>query len=108
VLYTAESGLGRVKRYTPDGDYLGLVAYVGVERFTSAGRMAASCSNIAIAVTPDGCRVYVMDYKNNLIRVLQKKKVKDASPTVRRRRPGRILDRTGATGWLRRFRRPGG
>ena len=73
VLYTAESGLGRVKRYSTDGKYLGLVGYVGVERFSNAGRLAASCSNIAIAVTPDGERVYVMDFKNNLIRVLRKK-----------------------------------
>jgi sugar lactone lactonase YvrE len=73
VLYTAESGLGRVKRYTSDGKFLGLAGYIGVERFTNAGRLAASCSNIAIAVTPDGTRVYVMDVKNNLIRVLQKK-----------------------------------
>ena len=84
VLYTAESGLGRVKRYSTDGKYLGLVGYVGVERFTNAGRLAASCSNIAIAVTPDGSRVYVMDNKNNLIRVLQKKG-RYGYPTVRRR-----------------------
>jgi sugar lactone lactonase YvrE len=74
VLYTAESGLGRVKRYSTDGKFLGLVGYVGVQRFTSAGHLAASCSNIAVAVTDDGKQVYVMDYKNNLIRVLQKKK----------------------------------
>jgi DNA-binding beta-propeller fold protein YncE len=91
VLYTAESGLGRVKRYSTDGEYLGLVGYVGVERFTNAGRLAASCSNIAIAVTPDGSRVYVMDYSNKLVRVLQKKKEKDDCPTVRPR--ARILGR---------------
>lgn len=90
VLYTAESGLGRVKRYTTDGEYVGLVGYVGVERFTNAGRMAASCSNIAIAVTPGGSRVYVMDYKNNLIRVLQKKG-RDGYPTACR--PARIFGR---------------
>jgi len=73
VLYTAESGLGRVKRHTTDGKYLGLVGYVGVERFQSAGRLAASCSNIAIAVSANGDRVYVLDIKSNLIRVLQKK-----------------------------------
>ncbi len=71
-LYTAESGLGRVKRYTPDGKFLGLVGYVGVTRFTRASALAASCSNIAIAVTPDGRRVFVMDYKKRLIRVLEK------------------------------------
>jgi hypothetical protein len=74
VLYTAESGMGRVKRYTADGRFLGLAGYVGVERFTNAGRMAASCSNIAIAVVSDGSRIYVMDVKNNRIRVLQQKK----------------------------------
>ena len=73
TLYTAESGLGRVKCYTTDGEFLSLVGYIGVERFTNAGHLAASCSNIAIAVTPDASRVYVMDFKENLIRVLQKK-----------------------------------
>ena len=73
VLFTAESGLGRVKRYSADGEFLDLVGSVGVDRFTNAGRLAASCSNIAIAITPDGNRVYVMDFKNNAIRVLQKK-----------------------------------
>jgi hypothetical protein len=73
TIYTAESGIGRVKRYSTDGKFLGLVGYVGVERFTNAGPLAASCSNIAVAVTDDGKRVYVMDYKNNVIRVLQKK-----------------------------------
>lgn len=73
VLYTAESGLGRVKRYSTGGKFLSLVGYVGVDRFSRAGGFAASCSNIAIAVTPDGKRVYVMDYKNNCIRVLQQK-----------------------------------
>lgn len=73
VLYTSESGLGRVKRYTTDGKFLDLVGYVGTTRFEHGSGLAASCSNIAIAVTPDGERVFVMDYKNCLIRVLQKK-----------------------------------
>lgn len=73
VLYTAESGLGRIKKYTPDGKYLGLVGYVGVDRFIRAGRLAASCSNIAIGVSKDQSRVYVQDFKNCIIRVLAKK-----------------------------------
>ena len=73
VLYTTESGLGRVKRYTPDGEFIDLVGYVGTERFWHGSGLAASCSNMAIAVTGDGRRVYVMDYKNNRIRVLDKK-----------------------------------
>ena len=73
VLYTAEAGPGRIKRFTTDGKFLGLVGYAGVKRFARAGSLAASCSNIAIAVTPDGRRVYVMDYKGKRIRVLEKK-----------------------------------
>ena len=73
TLYTAESGMARIKRYSTDGAFLDLVGYVGVQRFQRAGHMAASCSNIAIAATPDGGRVYVMDFKGNLIRVLEKK-----------------------------------
>lgn len=71
-LYTSESGLGRVKRYTPDGKFLGLVGYIGVERFNRAGRLAASCSNITIAVNKDASSIYVLDFKNNLIRVMEK------------------------------------
>lgn len=74
TLYTAESGLGRVKTYSPSGKYLGLVGYAGVERFTNAGQLAASCSNMAIAPTPDGNTVYVADIKTHKIRVLRKKK----------------------------------
>ncbi len=69
-LYTAESGLGRIKRYSPRGRYLGLVGHAGVDRFNRAGRLAASCSNIALAVNKDGSRVYVLDFKNNIIRIL--------------------------------------
>jgi hypothetical protein len=73
VIYTAESGLGRVKRYTTDGKFLGLVGYVGVDRFQNASQLAASCSNMAIAITPNGDRVYLVDVKHNCIRVLEKK-----------------------------------
>ena len=77
VLYTSESGLGRVKQYSPTGEFLGLVGYVGTDRFWSGSGLAASCSNMAIAATRDGGRVYVMDYKNNRIRVLQRKSATD-------------------------------
>jgi len=73
VLYTSESGLGRVKAYKPDGKMLGLVGYTAVERFVRASHLASSCSNIAIAMTPDADKIYVMDYKENLIRVLVRK-----------------------------------
>ena len=64
--------MGRVKQYTPEGKYLGLVGYFDTERFSRGGRVASSCCHIPIAVTPDGERVYVTDVKENIIRVLQK------------------------------------
>jgi DNA-binding beta-propeller fold protein YncE len=72
-LYTAESGLGRIKKYSPDGKFLGLVGYIGVDRFTNAGRLAASCSNITVAVNKDASKVYVLDFKNGIIRILDEK-----------------------------------
>jgi hypothetical protein len=72
ILFTSESGLGRVKRYTPDGKYLGLVGHIGVERFTRASRQAASCSNIPLAVSKDQSRIYVLDFTANIIRVMAK------------------------------------
>ena len=72
MLYTSESGLGRVKRYTPDGKLLGLVGYIAVPRFNRASGFAASCSNVELAVSRDGGQVYVMDIKKNAIRVLTK------------------------------------
>ena len=97
-LYTAESGLGRVKRYSADGKFLNLVGEIGVQRFTRSGRTASSCSNITVAVTKDGNRVFVQDVSRNIIRVLLKKGVpvegaKAADPTTdsnrgpRRRKP---------------------
>ncbi len=76
TLYTAESGLGRVKRYTPDGRFLGVVGTAGVPRFNRAGAQAAACSNIAIACAPDGRRIYVMDYALGRIRVLEQVKAR--------------------------------
>lgn len=80
-LYTSESGLGRVKRYTPDGKFLGLVGYVDVDRFNRATRQARSCSNITIAINKDASRIYVLDFKNNFIRVLERANTEaDAKP----------------------------
>jgi sugar lactone lactonase YvrE len=73
VLYTGESGMGRVKRYTTEGQFLGLVGYLDTERFNRGSRLAAACCYFPLAVTPDGGRVYVADVKDNVIRVLDRK-----------------------------------
>jgi len=72
-LYTAESGLGRVKRHAADGKFLGVVGYADTTRFTRASGLAATCSNIALGISPDGKRLYVQDLKKSLIHILEKK-----------------------------------
>lgn len=72
-LFTSESGLGRIKVYSADGAFQELVGHVDTERFERGSALAASCSNIALAVAHDKKRVYVMDFKKSLIRVLEKK-----------------------------------
>jgi len=73
TLLACDAGAEHIKVMGADGELLRLVGYVDVQRFQRAGPLAASCSNMAFAVTPDGGRVYVMDYKPNMIRVLEKK-----------------------------------
>jgi sugar lactone lactonase YvrE len=72
TVYTSESGPNRIKRYTSDGKFLGLVGELG-KPIKNAVTMASSCSNTAVAVSADGAQVYVIDEKNELIRVLVRK-----------------------------------
>lgn len=72
-LYTAESGIGRVKRYTPAGKFLGLVGYVDTTKFDRGSRLAAMSCYIPVEVSADGDRVYIMDVRANYIRVLARK-----------------------------------
>jgi len=72
-LYTAESGIGRVKRYTAEGKYLGLVGYVDTTKFDRGSRLAAMSCYIPIEVNADASRIYIMDVRANFIRVLAKK-----------------------------------
>ncbi len=74
VLYTAESGVGRIKKYTPDGKFLGVVGYVDTTEFDRGSKLAAQTCYIPIEVNKDASRVYVMDVRANLIRVLAPKK----------------------------------
>jgi len=71
VLYTAESGLGRVKKYTPQGEFLGLVGYVDTTEYDGGSRLASISCYIPIEVSADGRQLYVMDVRQNLIRVLE-------------------------------------
>jgi len=67
-VYTAESYPDRVKRYSPDGKFLGVVGWF-------AGGKSCSCE--AIAANEDGTRVYVADYRQKNVRVLVAKPASD-------------------------------
>jgi hypothetical protein len=72
VLYTAESGVGRVKKYAPDGTFLGLVGFVDTTKFDKGGQLAATSCYIPMEVNHDASRIYVMDIRAHFIRVLAK------------------------------------
>jgi hypothetical protein len=59
VIYTAEDDTGRIKRYSPKGELLGLVGAVDVP---------PGCKNVSIAASNDG-RFYMLDITNS--RILQ-------------------------------------
>lgn len=77
ILFTAESGIGRVKKYTPAGEFLGLVGYVDTTEFDRGSYLASISCYIPVEVAPDGQRIYVMDVRQHVIRVLQR--VEDGS-----------------------------
>ncbi len=58
---TAESGVGLIKRYSAEGEFLGLLADVD---------LVGGCKHVAIAVTPDGERLFMLDVTRNTICVL--------------------------------------
>ncbi len=70
VLYTAESGIGRIKAYTPGGKFLGVVGHVDTTEYDRGSRLASQTCHIPIEVNHDASRVYVVDVRANLIRVL--------------------------------------
>lgn len=59
-LYTAESVKRRVKKFTPDGKYLGLVG-------TAEGDY---CVRVTIAVSKDCSRIYMLDEGRSIIRLV--------------------------------------
>ena len=72
-IYTAESGVGRVKKYRPDGTFAGLVGYVDTTKFDRGSKLASMSCYIPMEVSADRKRIYVLDIRANIIRVLEKK-----------------------------------
>jgi hypothetical protein len=80
VLYTAESGVGRIKKYSADGKYLGMVGYVDTTEFDRGSRLASMSCYIPVEVNHDASRIYVMDVRAQIIRVLARKPAKGDQP----------------------------
>ena len=70
-VYTAEATLGRIKRFTATGEFLGLVGSVDI---------VPGCKNVAIAVSQDGSRVYMLDITRSHIVVMSVKPA--AAPSI--------------------------
>jgi len=51
-VYTSESNVGRIKRFTPEGKFLGLIG---------AAEIVPGCKHVAIGVNADASRVYLLD-----------------------------------------------
>lgn len=60
-VYTSEASVGCVKRFTADGEFVGLVGSV---------ELIPGCKHVAIGVSNDGGRVYVLDITRSHIAVL--------------------------------------
>ncbi len=73
TVYTAESGVGRVKRFSSTGEYLGFVGWVDTTEFDRGSRLASQSCYIPVEVNEDASRIYVMDCRTHFIRVLEKR-----------------------------------
>lgn len=62
-VYTAESGTGRIKQYSPEGKLLGLVGKAD---------LVPGCKKVSIAVGPAGDRVYMLDITRNHLLMLER------------------------------------
>jgi len=64
-VYTAESTSGRIKTYSPDGELLALVGKVD---------LVPGCKKVAIGVSENGDRVYMLDITRNHILMMDRLK----------------------------------
>ncbi len=61
---TAESGIGAIKRFSPDGEYLGLLGHA---------ELRGGCKHVAIAMTSDRKTLFMLDITRSRIAVLKEK-----------------------------------
>jgi sugar lactone lactonase YvrE len=61
---TSESNLGRIKRFSPDGRFLGIIGTVEI---------VPGCKHVAVAASDDGRRMYLLDITRSHVVVLDAK-----------------------------------
>ncbi|REK25639.1 MAG: hypothetical protein DWQ41_11955 [Planctomycetota bacterium] len=59
---TAESGCGAIKRYTPEGEFIGLLGHAELQ---------GGCKHVAVAATPDSSKVFMLDVPRTRICILE-------------------------------------
>lgn len=72
-VYTSESGTGRIKRYTPEGELMELIGSV---------ELVPGCKKVSIGVTKDHKRVYMLDITRNHIIVMEEKPIETQAATA--------------------------
>jgi len=63
VVYAAESNVGRITRFSRDGEFLGVVGTV---------KIVPGCKHVPIGITADGSRVYMLDITRSHVIVMAK------------------------------------
>lgn len=64
-VYTAEASVGSIKRFSPDGKFLGIVGKTTI---------VPGCKHVAIGMSPDASRVYMLDITRRHIVVMAQRK----------------------------------
>ncbi|MDB5391106.1 MAG: hypothetical protein JWM11_6752 [Planctomycetaceae bacterium] len=63
-IYTSESSIGRIRKFSESGEYLGLVGQA---------KLISGCKHVAVGVSSDEKKVYLLDVTNGVILVMAKK-----------------------------------
>jgi hypothetical protein len=68
-VYTAESGIGRIKRFSAEGSFIELVGQV---------ELVPGCKKVAISISPKGDQVYMLDITRGHIVVMTRNAARSA------------------------------
>jgi hypothetical protein len=73
VVYTSESNVGRIKRFSREGEFLGVVGTV---------QIIPGCKHVPIGISQNGSRVYMLDQTRSHIVVMAEKQAEAVAATA--------------------------